>query len=305
MVDSGSTPAPDIERGNSERFGLPYAGRRESGTLMRFAKVLVTGVLLSAALNAQDEKSASRGRRSDEGIRAEFSRKSARELVAEYFGGPPYPLFVIHRLMELGDRTVLPSLRVAFERERANSTRQFLAAALVKLGDKDPRYFRYVSEAATKAVKADLPLSLSGAALVAENGRAPAALITWARVHRIDLQRALWLGTVELVAAVEALGETADRRSSPILLRGLRSRNFFIVNQAALGLAHLSDPKAAKPIIVACKRLSADECPSVARALLYFDTPEAQEAAEQLIANPELLARWREQRRRELAASLR
>jgi HEAT repeat protein len=110
---------------------------------------------------------------------------------------------------------------------------------------------------------------------------------------------------VELPAAVEALGETVDRRSSSILLRGLRSRNFFIVNEAVLGLARLSDPKAVKAIIVACKRLSADERPLVARALLYFDTPEAQQAAEQLIANPKLLARWREQLRRGLAASLR
>ena len=126
---------------------------------MRFAKVLATGRLLSAATNAQDKKSASRGNRSDEIILTESSRKSACELVAECFGGPPYPLFVIHRLMELGEPTVLPALQVAFERERDNSTRQFLAAALAKLGDKDPCYFGYVSEAATKVVEADLPLS--------------------------------------------------------------------------------------------------------------------------------------------------
>ena len=211
---------------------------------------------------------------------------------------------MIHRLKGLGDATILPTLRVAFEGERDNSTRQFLAAALVKLGAKDPRYFRYVAEAATRAVKADLPLSLSAAALVAENSGAPAALITWAQVHRIDLQRALWLGTVELPAAVEALGETGDRRSSRIPLRGLHSRNFFTVNEAALGLARLGDPKVIKAIIATCKRLSVDERQSVARALLFVDTPEAPRAAEQLIANRELLARWREQRRRGLAASL-
>jgi HEAT repeat protein len=266
---------------------------------------LATGVLLSAATNAQDEKSTRYGNRSDEVILTDFSRKPARELVAEYFGGPHYPLFVIHRLMELGDPTVLPALQVAFARERDSSTRQFLAAALVRLGDKDPRYFGYVSEAATRAIRADLPLSLSAAASVVENGRAPDALITWAQIHRTDLQGAVWLGTVELPAAVEALGETADRRSFPILLRGLHSRNFFIVNEAALGLAHLSNPKTVKAIISACKRLSADERPWVAKTLLYFDTPQAQRAAEQLIADPVLLARWREQRRRGLAVSLR
>lgn len=272
---------------------------------MRFARVLATVVLLSAAASAQNDKSASSGNRSDEVALADFSRKSAHELIKEYFGGPPYPLFVIHRLMELGDPAILPTLRIAFERARYNSTRQFLAAALVRLGDKNPRFFKYTAEAAARAVKSDLPLSLSAAARVAESGRTPAALITWARVHRTDPQSALWVATVELPAAVEALGETADRRSLPILLQGLRSRNVFIVNEAALGLARFGDPKAVKAIIAACERVSADERPSVARALLYFETPQAQQAAEQLIANPELLARWREQRRKGLAASLR
>lgn len=176
---------------------------------------------------------------------------------------------------------------------------------MVKLGDKNARYFKYIVEAAAKAVKSDFPLSLSAAALLAQNGRAPVALIAWARVHRTDLQNVLWMATVELPAAVEALGETADQRSSPILLDGLRSRNVFIVNEAALGLARFGDPKAVKAIIAACERVSADERPCVARALLDFETPQAQQAAEQLIANPELLARWREQRRKGLAASLR
>ena len=277
----------------------------EVGAVMRFTRVLVMGALFYAALHAQDEKSASRSHRSDEVIRAEFSQKSAGELVVEYFGGPPYPLFVIHRLMELGDPIALPALQVAFEREQDNLTRPFLAAALIRLGDKDPRYFRYVADAATKAVKADLPLSLSAAGLVAENGRAPSALITWAQVHRIDLQRALWLATVEFPAAMEALVETGDRRSSRILVRGLHSRNFFTVSEAALGLARLGDPKVIKAIIATCKRLSVDERQSIARSLIFVDTPEAQRAAERLIANPELLARWREQRRRGLAASLR
>ena len=271
---------------------------------MRFAKVLATSLLLFGAGNAQNEKSASLGTRTDEVRLAEFSRKSARELVLEYFGGPPYPLFVIHRLMELGDPAVLTELRKAFERERNGLTRQFLAAALVKLGDQDPRYFSYVADAAMKAVDNDLPLSLSDAASVAEQGKLPAALTNWVRRHRTDLQSALWLATIELPAAVEALGEMADPRSFRILLRGLRSPDYFVVSESALGLGRLGDPKAIKPIIAACKRLDRKARPSVARGLLYFDTLEAQTAAEQMIDNSALLAHWREQRRRELVASL-
>lgn len=274
---------------------------------MQLAKRFATGVflLLCAAANAQEEKS-SRTARGDEALLAEFSRKSASDLVAEYLETPPYPLFVIRRLIDLGDAAVLPTLRAAFERETGTITRQFLAATLVKLGDRDERYFKYVAEAAATAVSSDLPYSVSAAASsVPENAGIPAAVVFWARTHRIHPQRAVWLATIELPAAVEALGETADRRSVPILLRGLRSPNYFIVNEAAFGLARSGDPKAIKAIIRACERLGPDERWFTARALLYFDGREARRAAEQMIANPELLERWREESRVGLKASLR
>jgi hypothetical protein len=275
---------------------------------MRLPELLATGVfvLTSAAAYAQDERLAREARRRDDALLAEFSRKSASELIATFFENPPYPLFVIRRLIDLGDVAARPALRAAFERETGIITRQFLAAALVKLGDKDARYFRYVAEAAAKAVRSDLPYSVSAAASSAsKNAAVPTAVLPWARINRIYPERAVWLATIELPAAVEALGETADRRSLPILLRGLRSPNYFIVNEAAFGLARLGDPKTIKVIIRACERLGPDERRFTARALLYFDRREAQRAAEQMIANPELLERWREESRVGLKASLR
>jgi HEAT repeat protein len=98
---------------------------------------------------------------------------------------------------------------------------------------------------------------------------------------------------------VEALGEAADRRSLPILLRGLKSPNVLVVREAAFGLARLQDTTTVEPIITACTRLDPGERPWVAKSLLYFRTRKAQRAASAMIADPERLRRWRTEVNRE------
>ncbi len=100
----------------------------------------------------------------------------------------------------------------------------------------------------------------------------------------------------ELPSSVQALGEAADQRSNPILLRGLASPNILIVFESALGLARLQDKESLPEIIDAARRMrSLKERDMVAKALLYFSGPRAQNAAERLIRNRRLFERWREQ----------
>jgi len=55
--------------------------------------------------------------RSDQQLLLQFSQQSAGQLVARYFQGPSYPLFVIRRLIDVADPRVMPDLRDAFSRE--------------------------------------------------------------------------------------------------------------------------------------------------------------------------------------------
>lgn len=230
----------------------------------------------------------------DRQLLLEFSQKSPGELLIKYFERPPYPLFVIRRLIDLADPVVIPALRVAFEQESSDLTRQFLAATLVRLGETDSRYFDYVAQAAFAAAASDLPYRDRPAAETLDDIlQRHDEMFGWAQAHNVTALEAIRMATIELPAAVEALGEAADHRSLPILLRGLDSPNVLVVREAAFGLARLHDPTAVQPITESCKRLTPDERPLVAKALLYFEGRAARRAAESMIADPERVRRWR------------
>jgi hypothetical protein len=145
---------------------------------------------------------------SDQQLLDQFSQASAADLVARYFKGPPYPLFVIRRLIDLADPVVRPDLQDAFSRETQPLPRQSLAAALVRLRDPDAQYFDYLAAAAQDAVSSDLPYSCgsSKATTAKESTESPSELIAWARAHNIAVSDALRKAATELPGAVEALG---------------------------------------------------------------------------------------------------
>jgi len=93
---------------------------------------------------------------------------------------------------------------------------------------------------------------------------------------------------------MEALGEAADSRSRPILIRALDSPNVLVVFEAALGLARLQDESATMAIVVAAGRTrSSTERQVIAKSLLYFADSKAQAEAEHVINDPSLVRRWR------------
>jgi HEAT repeat protein len=210
--------------------------------------------------------------------------------VTVYFQRPPYPLFAIRRLIELADPAVIPAMRDAFDRETGTLARQLIAATLVRLGETDFRYFDYLARAALVAVNSDLPYRDDS---TTDTGPRHDEIRAWAQARGLSPMQAIRKSTIELPAAVEALGEAADQRSLPILLRGLESPNVLVVREAAFGLARLQDATTVEPIITACRRLDPAERPWVAKSLLYFRSRKAQRAAVAMIADPERLRRWR------------
>jgi HEAT repeat protein len=229
-----------------------------------------------------------------QGDLAAFLKMPANEVVRTYFKHPPYRLFAIRRLIELGDPVVSPALHRAFAEETEVTRRRFIAAALVSLRDADSQYFDYVAQAAREAIDSDLPFPVWLSDSLGSGSRPlyRPEFMQLVREDGLELNDALRRSTLELPGAVEALGEAADGRSFPILVRGLDSPNVMIVRAAAFGLARLHDNSGIQPISAACMNFPIKERRMIAKALLYFDSTSAQRTAEAIISDVRLFQHW-------------
>jgi hypothetical protein len=249
------------------------------------------------ASRAQAQKTAKEP--SDQQLLDTFTNKLPEEILQDYFKDPPYPIFAIRRLMDLGDPSVIPRLEQAFEKERHDPAREFLAAALVELGDSKATYYNYVLTRAETAITSTLPLPVRLGARTSSGAAFPPltrGFRVWVRQHDCGVSDALWRATFDAPAAVEALGEAADKRSQPALLEGLKSPNILVEFAAALGLARLQDAASVAAIVAAAKRRrTPEERRMLAKVLLYFPDSLAQKTSERLIHNPVLLLRWRQE----------
>lgn len=231
-----------------------------------------------------------------------FMRQSAPELVDHYFDLPTIPVFITRRLIDLGDPRAIPGLRDAFEREAKPLNREFIAAALVRLSDPNPRYFNVVVRGTLDALSDEVPYrSNPASAGTTDQLGNHIEIQTWAKAHSVSMMQAIWRATIEDPGAIEALGLTEDQRSIPILFRALKSPNLLVVREAALALARMRQVSAIGPIIAACRLQNSEDRPWTARALLYFRPEKAQKAAIELIADPAQREQWRADIRRETA----
>lgn len=294
-ADSPTTPAKS----------MPAPGHWNSGSLRQAGygsgkAIIMTMLALSCAgavPHAQSQETAKEP--SDQQLTDTFTNKLPAEILKDYFSEPPYPIFAIRRLIDLGDPLVIPRLEQAFEKERRDPGREFLAAALVELGDSKATYYAYVSTRARCAVASTLPFPVRLGARMPPGAAFPPvtrAFRVWVRQHNAELDDALWRAAFEAPGSVEALGEAADKRSQPLFLNGLKSQNILVAFAAALGLARMQDARSVKSIIAAAKRRrTPEERRMLAKALLYFSDPRAQQAAEHLIDDPALTRRWRQE----------
>ena len=146
-----------------------------------------------------------------------------------------------------------------------------IARALIGLGDKENIYWDFLLRQATSALESDA----SSAVKYDSQGKpieGPSPEDAWAKQNAI-------LNKILMVA------EMGDPRGVPFLRRALFSTNSDIQIIAAGGLARARDNDSVPLIIEACKTASPDVASAIAsQALVYFDDPRAQSAADQYLS---------------------
>jgi hypothetical protein len=177
----------------------------------------------------------------------------------------------------------IPILKEQFVRVQDPLAKAKLAAALLRLGDKDDTYWDFLVKQDEPAWESDAPDFLAydshGKAIP---GPSP-EFAAWVKTHNVRPDSAAEDSLYMLPGNVLILGWSRDPRAIPFLRRALSSPNYKVEIAAALGLAEIGDKDSIPFIIEACKKAPADVAAVIAESLIYFDSTEAQSAVDKFI----------------------
>jgi hypothetical protein len=177
----------------------------------------------------------------------------------------------------------IPILREQFLRVEDPLLKAKIAAALVRLGDKDNAYWDYLVKLATPALESDAPdftnHDVQGKTLPGPSPQFEA----WVKSHNLPTAGLAENTLYVFPGEVAFLGWSRDPRAIPLLRQALLSPNYQIEIVAAQGLAEIGDHESIPFIIEACKRAPAEVAAAIAQALVYFDDNAAQSAVDKYI----------------------
>jgi hypothetical protein len=200
----------------------------------------------------------------------------------------------VNRIVQLRAVQAIPVLKQQFAVNADPLLKKALASALVRLGDPGDEYWSMLVEHAKVAVENNAPFP---SAFDAEGKLLPGQLSlefsAWAKAHNMSPESASTIQVYALPVDLTFLAVTGDPRGLALLRQGLSSRNYFVQAVAAKGLAKLRDTNSVPMIIAACKKAPAQAAELIARALVFFDDPGAQAAAETFITNQQVLGALR------------
>jgi hypothetical protein len=150
----------------------------------------------------------------------------------------------LNKLQQIGGPRVMAALRTAFETHEEKRTRQDVAIALIRLGDKDDKYFRYLEAFAKEAVDSDAPdmfvYGVDGVPL--KPVQWSPEFYAWSAQHGMSIDFAVGQAYRTFPSDLGLFVVAAkDPRGTNLLRRGLQSHNPLVVSTCALILAGIND----------------------------------------------------------------
>jgi HEAT repeat protein len=207
-----------------------------------------------------------------------------------------------------GDSGAVANAKAIFRLSSDAITKRRVASVLITLGVKDRVYFDYLVSEAKKGLDNPIPwptaydghgrinqdITPEFIAWCKKQGIDPndpkyvsyrssdPVFLEWAMKRHLNLNNTRYEAYYEVPAAWYDLAAARDPRAYDLLVEGLHSHNLMIAVAAAKGLARLQDPRAVDELIATGRRVPGEARAGIMDALLYFDDPRAQAAAEEL-----------------------
>jgi hypothetical protein len=177
----------------------------------------------------------------------------------------------------------IPVLKQQFPKVSDPIIKAKIAAAIVRLGDKDDTYWDFLVMQVNPMVESDAPDFMSYDAQGKAASEPSPDFVAWADARNLPHAGLLDESKYLQPAMVDILGWSRDPRAIPLLRQALLSRNYMIEIAGAMGLAEIGDKDSIPLIIDACRKAPAEPASVIAEALIYFDDDSAQNAVDQFI----------------------
>lgn len=230
--------------------------------------LLILGILVSANLPTSSQVATD----------PDPTRQAAQALESVRDGS--YSRRTLEDLSRLKAVQAVPALEEQFDKATDPLNKGKIASCLVRLGDDKDKYWSYLITRASAAAESDEPDPINHHPASPRGDGISPSLRNWAEAHNADPESAAEEALLIFPADILNLGQTHDPRAIPILRAALRSANPLVAAASAESLADLGDKRSIPLIIKACGQASPDGAVAIARWLVYFDDPEAQQAVD-------------------------
>jgi hypothetical protein len=194
------------------------------------------------------------------------------------------------------DPRILPALESAFERGKTAEEKQWIAATLIRLGEKSSTYFEYLADQANEAISDRTPFFVKYDHGKSVSGEFDAGFLNWCAENHKNPREIAALQLNVYFNDVRILAYAQDPRALTLLRAGLESPNVLVVASSVEGLGRLHDAAALPLIEKSLDRAELADRTAIARQLCWFRVPQAERLFEKFVPNVEM----RDYHRREI-----
>jgi hypothetical protein len=179
------------------------------------------------------------------------------------------------------EERIVPALHSAFDDREGKEEKQWIAVALLRMGDRHPGIYQFLAQYAREAIEDRTPYFQTPGV----RGQFSPEFEAWCLANQADPRAVAARQLGDHPDAVRYLAEATDIRARDLLRQGLESPNPGVVMYSIQGLARLQDTDALPQIAVTTQKIGSF---NVVMELAWYGSREAYALMERLEPDPKL-----------------